>query len=147
MNAPDLTPILQGQQAARRQYGAQSAANTFSKTLSQQRGNRQIGDMRRGFGRELPKFGAQFGRRGLAGSGIRSGVMQRAMNNYIGDYTRNLGRAQGDMSDNLREFDMNEARFAAERDSTLAGLEAQKAALIAQTAQHIMGLKPLMGGF
>lgn len=147
MNAPDLSPILGAQNAARNEYAAKSAANTFSRTLSQQRGNRQLGDMRRSFGRQLPSFTASFGRRGLSGPGIRSGVMQRAMNNYIGDYTRDLGRAQGDLDNEMRQFDFNQARFAAERDNALASLEAQKAAMIAQTAQHILGLKPMMGGY
>lgn len=147
MNAPDLTPIASGQAAARRTYSQNLAQNTFSRNLAQKRGNRQVGDFRRDFQRQLPGFTASFARRGMSGPGIKSGVMQRAMNNYVGDYTRNLGYMKDDLNDNLRQFDFDASRFAAERDSTLASLEAQKAALIAGTAQHITGLKPLMGGY
>jgi len=141
--APDLTPITQGQSAVRRNYANNTAANAFSKTLSQKRGNRQLGSFQRNFQRQLPKFTAGFGQRGLSGPN-RSGVMQRAMNQYLGDYTRDLGYMKDDLNDELRQFDFNDARFAAERDAALASLEAQKAAIIAQTAQAVNGLKPFM---
>ena len=146
MASPDLSPILQRQNAIHQDFAAKQAANTFSRTLSQQRGSRQQADFRQGFQRSLPKFTGSFARRGMTGGGIQSGVFQNAMRNYVGDYTRDLGRMQEDYFIQDQQFGFDQARFTAERDNALADLAAQKAALIAQTAQQIAALKPYIGG-
>jgi hypothetical protein len=128
-------------------YSRQSAANAFGRQQAQQRGSRDLGDFTQGFQRTLPKFTAGFGRRGLAGGGVQSGVMRQAMQDYVGDYTKQLGYMQGDMSDSMHQFDLNQAGFTASRDSALDGLEADKTAMIAQTAANISALKPYMGGY
>lgn len=142
----DISPILRQQNAVRQDFGAKSAANTFSKTLSQKRGSRDLEGFQRGFRRDLPKFGSQFGARGLSGGGVSSGVQRSAMRNYLGDYTRNYGAMQQDIADQQTQYDFNQANFTAERDRALADLHAQKQALIAQTALQINGLKPYLGG-
>ena len=81
------------------QYAAQMAANTYSKSLSQTRGKRSLSEMQTGFKRSIPGFTSQWGQRGLGGGGIKSGVMQQAMGNYLGDYTRNYGYAQNDFAE------------------------------------------------
>ena len=145
--SPDLSGYLRQEQSARQDFAAKSAANTFSKTLSQQRGSRQQGDFTRGFNRSLNKFTSGFGQRGLSGGGISSGVMGRAMRNYVGDYTRDLGRMQDDLASEQTQFDFNQARFTAERDNYLAQILADKQAAIANTASQIRALQPYMGGF
>jgi hypothetical protein len=146
MNAPDLSPILQRQNSIQNDYAAKSAANTFSRTLSQQRGSRSLTDFRQGFQRQLPSFSQGFGSRGVVGGGISGGIYQRAMRNFVGDYTRDYGRMQQDVFDQDQQFGFNQSRFDSERDSALADLAAQKAALIAQTAQNIASLQPYLGG-
>lgn len=147
MASPDLTPFMQRQSSVQQDFAAKSAANTFSRTLSQQRGSRQQADFTQSFNRGLPSFGAGFARRRLSGGGVSSGVFQNAMQNYVGDYTKNLGRMQEDIFNQDRQFEFDQARFTAERDQALADIASQKAALIAQTAQQINALKPYMGGF
>lgn len=144
--AADLTPILGQESAVRSDFAAKSAANAFSRNLSQTRGSRNIGDFSQGFRRQMPTFTSQFGARGLAGGGIHSGVMQGAMRNFVGDYTRDLGRMQEDNFNDLQQYDFNQSRFQAERDRALADLQAQKAAMIASTAAQISALRPYMGG-
>ena len=142
----DLTPYNQQASAARNQFAANMAANTFSRGLAQQRGSRQLGDLTRGFNRNYGGFAGGFGRRGLAGGGIQSGVQRNAMANYLGDYTRQYGDAQMNMQNELSQLDFNAARFEAERDTQLANIEAQKQAAIAQAALQIKALGPLFGG-
>lgn len=142
----DLSPYLQQENSVRNDFAAKSAANAFSRTLAQQRGDRQMNDFRMGFRRQLPSFTSSFGRRGMTGGGINSGVYRNAMQNYVGDYTRNLGQMQQDYSGQLQQFDFDQQRFVAERDNALANIAAQKAAMIASTAQQIAALKPYMGG-
>lgn len=144
--AVDLTPILQRQNAVRQDFAAKSTANTFAKTLSQKRGSRALSDYTMNFGRQLPKFQSQWGARGLVGGGMQSGVYRNALSDYLGDYQRNLGRMQEDQFDEQQQYDFNQAGYTASRDSALADLAAQKAALIANTASQINALRPYLGG-
>jgi hypothetical protein len=128
------------------QYAANMAANTYSRTLAQQRGSRDIMGMQRGFQRELPRFTATFGQRGFGGGGIRSGAMQRSMRNYLGDYNRDLNYARDDLTNSLRQFDLSGAQMGAQRTGALADLDLQKAREIAFAAQNIEALKQALGG-
>ena len=112
-------------------YAAQMAANTYSRFLSKQRGERDLGDMTRGFKREFPSFSASFGQRGLTGGGVNSGSMQRAMGNYIGDYNRQYSRSRQDLTGQLQQFDLQGAQLGAQRQNALRDIETQKAREIA----------------
>lgn len=147
MIAPDLTPFAKQAQAARSGFANRSATNTFAKNRSAQMGARAQTDFTQGFNRSLPKFTSGFGQRGLAGGGMQSGVMQNAMQQFVGDYTRDTGRMQEDLFAEQKQFDFNQSRFTADRDAELANIHAAKQATIAQTAQHIAALKPYAGGY
>jgi hypothetical protein len=127
------------------QYAAQMASNTFARTLAQTRGNRDLSMMTQGFQRQTPSFTSGFAQRGFGG-GVRSGVMQRSMQNYIGDYTRQFGEAQNDLTSQLRNFDLTGTQLGAQRSSSLADLELQKARDIAYAAQNIEALRQSYGG-
>jgi hypothetical protein len=99
-------------------YTTQSATNAYSRFLSQQRGQRNIADYTRQYGRQsedlnraygrntadytqnyqrgAPKLTAAYGNRGLATGGVQSGVYGKAMQNYVGDYNQQMGRATED---------------------------------------------------
>jgi hypothetical protein len=127
-------------------YAAGMAANAFSRTLSQTRGNRSLGDMTRSFQRQLPTFTSSFGQRGFGGGGVKSGVMQRSMSNYLGDFTRDYGNTQNDLTDQLRQYDIQGAQLGAQRTSALGDLELQRSREIAFAAQNIEALKGMLGG-
>lgn len=128
------------------QYAAQMASNTYAQTLSRQRGQRNLSEMQTGFKRALPGFSSTFAQRGLGGGGIRSGVMQRSMSNYLGDYTRQYGAAQNDLTESLRQFDLNAAQLGSQRTQSLADLELQKQREIAFAAQNVEALRSVFGG-
>jgi hypothetical protein len=127
-------------------YAAQMAANTFSRTLSQSRGNRNLSFLSDSFHRQTPSFTSGFAQRGLGGPGIKSGVMQHAMQNYIGDYQTAYGQATNDLTDQMRQFDLNSAQLGANRTSALADMELAKARDVAFAAQNIEALRQSLGG-
>ena len=127
-------------------YGNNLATNAYGRFLGQQRGQRTLGDMSTNFGRAYPHYRAQFGQRGLAGPGIRSGVQHQAMTNYLGDYARDYGRAQQDMTQETQQYDLNEARLGAFRQQSLTDIETDKANQIANDAKAIEYLRSLVGG-
>jgi hypothetical protein len=126
-------------------YAANMASNAFARTQSQTRGNRGLNMMRQEFGRATPKFTAGFAQRGF-GSGIQSGVMQQSMQNFVGDYTQQYGAAQQDMTDQLRQYDLEAAQYGSQRTNSIADLELAKARDIAFAAQNIEALRAAFGG-
>lgn len=144
--AGDLSPILRQQSDAAFNYGMDTARNAYDKSFFKRRGKRQMNDFSEGFGRQVPSFTAQQTQRGLGGGGIQSGVMQRAMRDFVGDYTRDLGRMQEDYNRGLTQFDVQQGLFDDRYRATLDDLELQKALSIASTADGLMQLKKLYGG-
>lgn len=128
------------------QYAAQMAANTYSQQLSRTRGNRNLSEMMTGFKQATPGFASQFGQRGFGGGVGRSGVMQQTMSNYLGDFQRDYGNAQADLTEQLRQFDLNAAQYGSQRTQALADLELQKQREIAFAAQNVEALRSIFGG-
>lgn len=127
-------------------YAAGMAQNAFSRTLSQTRGNRGLDMMKLSFNRQLPTFTSNFGQRGFGGGEVKSGVMQQAMGNYLGDYTRDYGNAQNDVTNELRGYDLAGAQMGAQRTSSLADIALNRNREIAFAAQNIEALRAMLGG-
>lgn len=128
------------------QYTGSQATNAYSRFLSQQRGERGLGDMTNTFNRQLPNAYASYNKRGLGGPGIRSGTQQRGMGNYVGDYARDYGRAQQDLAQSLQQYDLAGLQGTADYQNSLANLELQKQQEIANAALGIQMLRPYFGG-
>lgn len=124
------------------EYTSKAATNAYSRFISQQRGERGIADYQRDFRRAIPSYTASYGRRGLTGGGVQSGVYQNAMRNYVGDYGQNLNRMYADQQQGLNQFDLQGADLTAQRDRALADMEAEKAREIAMAASYLSALKP-----
>lgn len=127
------------------QYSRDSINNAYGRFLSQQRGQRSLGDMSREFGRSLPRYQSTFGARGLNNAGVRSGVERQSMQNYIGDYGRNYLRTQQDVTRDLQQYDYNQEALNEWRGQALADLEARKASEISMAAQNLQALRDLLG--
>ena len=136
------------QQAADLQYryNTDKAANAYGRFLSKSRGERGLGDLTRSFNRGLPSYRAQWGQRGLAGPGIRSGSMSRAMSNMLGDYATDYSRAQQDVTEETQNYDLQSAQMDAYLNNSLAALEQAKQDEIANAALAIEALRPYLGG-
>jgi hypothetical protein len=144
--APNSGAYAQQASDLQYRYNTDRAQNAYGRFLSQQRGERSLGDMSRNFNRGLPNYKAGFGQRGLAGPGIRSGVMQRSMGNYLGDYARDYGRVQQDATQEAQNYDMEAARLDADYNNGLAAIERDKQNEIANAALAIEALRPFLGG-
>jgi hypothetical protein len=144
--ALDTSIYERARRGIRNQYTGQSAANEMGRFVSQQRGARDISDYKRQFYRGYPSYAAGYGRRGAAGPGVQSGVYKQAMSNYLGDYTRNLGRAQNDYRYNQYQYGLNADQLRAQRNQGYADLEMQKAKDIAGVGSWLKQLKAIYGG-
>lgn len=136
---------LSGYQNQRRNLSADFAArrsqNTFGRANARRDGARREQDTRRQFKRGAPRVTQNFASRGLGSSG----VYQRALQQYTGDYARDLGRQTESRYAQDQQFALNDAGYQAEYDRQLGQMELDKARMIAETAQGITGLRPLMG--
>ena len=123
-------------------YTSRAATNAYGRFLSQQRGERGIADYQRDWTRAAPKFSAQYGQRGMAGSGVKSGVYQKAMRNFVGDYSQNVNRMYADQANEMRQYDLTAAEQTAAKDRALSDLEMSKQQEIANAALYLNALKP-----
>lgn len=144
---PDTGRYEASRRGINSQYGSESATNAYGRFLSQQRGSRQLSDQTRTFKRSMPGFTSQFGARGLSGPNAQSGVMQRSMQNYVGDYYRNQARTGQDMTQGLQQYDLEQARLDDWRQGSLADLQLQRTQDIASAAQNLEALKTYFGGY
>jgi len=126
-------------------YNTDRATNAYGRFLSQQRGQRTVDDLTTSFNRQLPDYRASFGQRGMAGSGINSGVMRRSMASYLGDYVRDYGRAQQDATQETQNYDLQAAQLDAYLNNSMAALEQSKQNDIANAAMAIEALRPYLG--
>lgn len=143
--AIDTSVYTRQSQGIQNDYATRSATNAYSRFLSQQRGDRGITDYQRDFNRKLPGITASFGKRGLTGGGVASGVYGKAMQTYVGDYQQNLNRQLADQQGELRQYDLTEAQLSAARDRALSDMETDKAKEIAMAASYLSALKPQFG--
>lgn len=128
-------------------YGARSAANAYSRTLAQHRGQRGTSDLQRSYQRSLPRFKAQLGRRGLSGPSVRSGVASNALQRFAGDYDRGLFRMREDQQVQDQSYQLNQAQLDAQRERSLADIEAARQQEIALAALNLKAFAPLLGGY
>jgi hypothetical protein len=127
-------------------YSTDSATNAYSRFISQQRGERNLGDMSQAYGRAYPGYKANFGQRGLSQGGVNSGAMHQSMQRYVGDYARDYGRAQQDMTLQNQQYDMSQKNLDQWRQKALQDIETTKADDIANAALNLQYWKQAMGG-
>jgi hypothetical protein len=127
-------------------YSNEAATNAYGRFISQQRGERGLGDMSRSFQRSFPNYQAQFNQRGLRQPGVNSGTMQQSMNRFIGDFDRSYTRGQQDMTMQDQQFEMNQRNLDEWREQALGSLESQKANEIANAAINLDYWRRATGG-
>ena len=144
--APDYGGYARQRRDVDSQYGQQATTNAYGRFLGQQRGQRNLGDMQQSFGRQYTPYKARFAQRGLAGPGVNSGSMQESMNRFVGDYARDYGRTQQDLTQQGQQYDLQQAQLDQWRQEALRGIEESKANEIAWAAQNVQQLRDMLGG-
>jgi hypothetical protein len=112
--------------SAQRRRSQRSIARQQSAFLGQQRGSRRIADLRREYTEGFRPQMEQFGKRGLAGPNVRSGIQRRGLEQYAAQLQRNLGLEQQSIQDELNKIAMEEAADQAELDAYIRELNLRK---------------------
>jgi hypothetical protein len=122
-------------------YASTGAANTYGNFVSQQRGQRNLADMARGYEQAAPKIVSNFGRSGMLSPTVKSGAFAKAMRDFAKDRIRETSRAQQDLSQQNAMFNLGQAQLGDEFKVGLQDLEAEKARQIEQDALELMRLR------
>lgn len=118
-------------------YTQNAAMNAYRKYLAETTGQRPILELQEaafGARKEVPRLTASYGRRGLQGSGVKSGVYSKALSDYGTQRARQLGYAQQDLAQSLRGYDLADTGYQSEYQRSLSDIEAQKTRDIAADA-------------
>jgi hypothetical protein len=130
----------------------QSAINTYKRYLAETAGQREINKLDEsafGFGGQggssylgnVPKLTASYGKRGLQGKGVKSGIYKNALGQYAMDRTKALGYGRSDLANILRGYDLSQEQLNERYDEGIRDIEADKARQIAADARALLGLR------
>lgn len=125
-------------------YSAKQASGDYGRFVAQQRGATRVGDLAKGFRKGWGQNATQWGSRGQTGGNVRSGFYQKAMQTYLGDFQQSQNSLNQELANEQHGFDLQSTQWAAERQRALAQLELQKQQEIAQLAQNIQAVRPLV---
>lgn len=122
-------------------YAATAAANQFARTLSQQRGARQRQTALRQFEQAQPRLVRGYSQRNLVSPSVRSGLFSRAMQEFGQERARGLSEMEQQQQQELRGFDLEDARLLQDYRRMLGDLEADKAREIANAAAQLFAFR------
>ena len=111
---------------ARRRRAQQSVANQQAASLGQMRGTRGIADLTRQFTEGFRPQQASYGKRGLAGPNVQSGVARAGLERYAANMQGKIGEATQSLQDELNRISQQEADETADLDAYLQQLALAK---------------------
>ena len=111
---------------ARRKRAKESIANQQAASLGQMRGTRNIADLTRQFTEGFVPQMSAYGRRGLAGPNVASGIQRKGLERYAATMQGKVGEATQALQDELNRLADLEAGQTADLDAYLQQLELQK---------------------
>ena len=118
----------------------QSLANQQASFFGQQRGTRRISDVQRQYEEGYGGVLSGYGRRGLGGPSVQSGIMRRGLSRYAENLQRDLGAETQNMQEELNAIAMREAGEQAELEDYLTALRLQTQSDILGTASTLKSL-------
>lgn len=122
-------------------YASTAAANQYSRTLAQQRGARQRMEALRQYERAQPQLVRAYSQRNLVSPSVRSGIFSRAMQEFAGERARGLSEFDLGQAEQMRGFDLEDARLLQQYRQALGDLEAEKAREIANAAAQLFAFR------
>jgi hypothetical protein len=144
-NPPDYGGYERQKADVNYKYSQDATQNAYGRFLGQQRFKRDRSDDQRAYGRAYRPQKAQYGRRGLSGAGVSSGIMNESMGRFVGDYARGQQRAYQDQTQVNQQYDLRQSNSDQWRQQALQAIETQKANDVAWTAQNIRDLQQQLG--
>lgn len=125
-------------------YTTRAAQNAYQRYLAQTRGERPILEMKEaafGARKEVPRLTASYGRRGLTGTGVKSGVFNKALSDYASSRTRQLGYAQQDLTSALRGYDLSAEDLFKQYEESQKDIKEAETRSIAADANELLNLR------
>jgi len=118
-----------------------SIANQQAATLGQKRGSRKMSDITKQYVEGFAPKMASYGRRGLAGPNVKSGIQRKGLEQYATDLQSSLGAETANLQNELNSISMDEATSQSELEQYINDLLLAKNQRIIDTATQLLGLK------
>lgn len=112
--------------SAIRKRQRQSIASQQAAFLGQQRGSRRLADIRRKYTEGFQPKMAEYGRRGLAGPTVTSGIQRKGLERYAAGLQEQLGAETLNIQDELNQIAAQEAEAQASLEDYINQLRLQK---------------------
>lgn len=132
-------------EARRRSYlenfAAEGAMNAYKNTLSQQRGQRNLAQYKTRAQKQVNPFVAGFGRRGIAGPSVKSGIFANAMQEYAKERIRQQSNMERELTEEGYGYDLQQKQSLARYNQNLLDLEADKARQIEDDARQLLAMR------
>ena len=145
MSNIDFSPYEAKRRTAFDQLSAGSSRNAYAKFLSKQRGDRNLEMMKGGFQKQLPTYVSGLSQRGLAGPNVRSGILDRTLNDAAVGFQNNYNDATDALNQEQAGFDTNQANYNDAYNNTINDIESEKARIMRETAYSLNAFKPFLG--
>jgi hypothetical protein len=123
------------------QYASTGASNAYSNFLSQQRGQRNLADMAKGYEKAQPQIRTSMAKRGVYTPNVQSGIFKKALQEFAQERINQTSQAQQDLAQQNAMFDLGQAQLAGNYKVGIQDLEAEKARQIEQDALELMRLR------
>jgi len=118
-----------------------SIANQQAATLGQQRGSRKMSDITKQYVEGFQPKMAQYGRRGLAGPNVASGIQRKGLEQYATNLQSDLGAETTNLQDQLNQISVDEVNSESELQQYLNDLALAKNQRIIDTATALRQLQ------
>jgi len=118
-----------------------SIANQQAATLGQKRGSRKMSDITKQYVEGFQPKMAQYGRRGLAGPNVASGIQRKGLEQYATNLQSSLGAETTNLQDQLNQISVDEAASQSELEQYINDLALAKNQRIIDTATQLRQLQ------
>ena len=118
-----------------------SIANQQAATLGQQRGTRKMSDITKQYTEGFQPKMAQYGRRGLAGPSVTSGIQRSGLEKYATNLQSSLGAETTNLQNELNKISGDEAASESELQQYINDLALAKNQRIIDTATQLRQLQ------
>jgi hypothetical protein len=145
MSNIDMSGYYKQRQAAKNQFGALSARNSYAHFLSQTRGKRNLSMLQEKQSADIPKLISSYTQRNLAGPGVTSGIFSKGLQDYSIESQRSQQDIQDEINASVKNDELEIAQNQADLDARLLDLEEQKNREIANSASALTSYKPFLG--
>jgi hypothetical protein len=119
-------------------FAAESSVNEYARQLAQTRGTRAQQDFERQVVEQIPQFGRSYGKRGLYGQGIKSGIFNKALGAFGAQAARQRANLSEDIIGEQRQYELKGENLLANYENTDKSISEEET--IQRTAQSLLNI-------